>query len=285
MMKFRPWLALLTLALVAPLSGCGLLMELAREETEVLSASQSKDLLLVARTAKSVYRPGEAVVVEVELYNSSDKTWKIRTLNASTAPPVGATGSLTFFSGLVKSTRKIQHFPVVSRREEATMKRIGAATQEIGPGETIRRKFVHTQMTERPGSFNLQVHMEPYWGMSANRSGKIFSSSISYEVYGAPLLARDSRGLIKLEEAIGIATAAAPGDVNLVDAVLTDDEMGFQKWWINVEFTDAEGEAGRAGYLVDPYFGRIWRETAPFGPHVRPDTAPPVINSRRRQSS
>lgn len=283
-MKFRSGLVLLTLSVIAPLNGCTILMELAREETEILSASQSKELLLVARTAKSVYRPGEAIVIEVELFNSSDETWEIRTLNASTAPPVGATGSLTFWSGLVISTRKIQRFPVVSKREEATMKRIGAATVEIEPGDSIKRKFVHTQMTEKPGSYNFQVHMEPYWGMTSNRTGPIYSSGTSFEVYGPPLLARDSRGLIKLEEAIGIATAEAPGDVNLVDAVLTEDEMGFQKWWINVEFTDVEGEAGRAGYLVDPYFGRISRETEPFGPNVRPDNEPPVINSRRRPS-
>lgn len=267
----RRALGLVLLLLAGSLqTGCVLLYKRAAEQTKTIESS-ADDLLLLAEVEKSVFRPGEAVIVYLTVSNTTEETIVVRGMSASTAPPGGIEGVVSFWYGRANSLRRLQRYPVVSTYEERQMASAETPTVEIEPGGTISRRFLLTRITPEPGTYRFQAHFDAYSIIRSQRLGKVFSNSLRYEVHGDMLFERDSKGLILLEEAIRVASARAPGDVQLVDAILIRDEGGFFKWWVNVDYANEAHEVSKAGYLIDAYRGHIWKEADPF-----PDSAKPV---------
>lgn len=264
-------LTLLTLlAASLALQGCGYLARRAQQGDPIIDAT-AKDIVVSATLSKSVYRPGEAVVVTVTARNTTDGPLRVLPPTAEAGLPAAAAGPLTFWFGPDNTFDRFQRYPVVSRREASSRGVQGGQTITLKSGEEMRRQFLLTRITEKPGAYVFQVHMEPFSGEDLKRIGKFYSNPISYEVYGPRLFRRDSKGLIELEEAIRIAAAEAPGEVHLVDAVLIEDEMGFYRWWVNVDFEKPSGGLVQKAWLVDPYLGRVWSEARQFESSLKRD--------------
>lgn len=271
--RFRRLLAPLALVLAAlMLQGCGLLAKKAQEREKIIDAT-GKDIVVLATTTKSVYRPGEAVVVTVTARNTTRTTLRVLPLSAESGPPNAAAGPLTFWFGKEGTLDRMQRYPVVSALESRSRAPGGGEAVDLGPGEEMSRQFLLTQITPKVGKYRFQVHVKPFPSEDLKRIGKFYSEPIVYEVYGTPLFRRDTKGLIDLEEAIRLAAAESPGDVQLVDAVLIQDEMGFHRWWVNVDYSRPAGGIVHKAYLVDPYLGRIWSEAKQFKSSIKRDAS------------
>ena len=246
--RLRPLFVSLLLALAAgPLSGCAVLAQWASKQ-ETVSPTSSEELLLRLTLEKPVYRPGEAILAQVSVVNTTDQVIKIRGLNRESA---------TFWFGEEGGPRRVQRFPVFSKKEDLEIKQTGAEVLELAPGEIRSRPFLLTQLSKKVGSYVAQVHMDPFERLQvADRSGKLYSNLAEFEVRGEPYLQRDNMGLIILEEAINIAAAATPGDIVMTDALMIEDEMGFYKWWINVAFRRPGGRP-RASRAAPPRSDRV----------------------------
>jgi hypothetical protein len=239
---------------------------------------------------KSVFRPGEAVVVTITARNTTNSTLRVLGLSADSGPPQSAKGTLTFWFGPDGRLDRLQRFPVISRLEARSRGTGGGEQVQLRPGEELTRQFVLTRITPDIGRYTFQVHLQPFSEDDLKRIGKFYSEPAYYEVYGPPLFRRDSKGLLELEEAIRIAAAEAPGEVHLLDAVLIEDEMGFHRWWVNVDYERPEGGLVQTAYLVDPYLGRVWSEAKQFESQIKRDarrvrydeTAPDARTGRGR---
>lgn len=257
----------------------------AAEAEKVIESGEAEEVILRLTTEKGVYRPGEAIVLRVTAINTTDEPIQMHMLMATTGPPRNARGSVTIWFGKESNTQRLQRFPVISRNEEEGMERSGGELIDLGPGEMMSRSFLMTQITGQPGDYVLQTHMEPFWGFQTRRMGKIYSNRARYRVYGEVLLERDTKGLIQMHEAINIAAAATPGEILLTDAILVDDDVGFYKWWVNVDYQDGNGQTQKSGYLVDPYQGRVWRRALPFPESMKQSRFEPGPRTQRMQSS
>lgn len=252
------------------LQGCGYLARRAQQADPLIDAT-GKDIVVTATLNKSVYRPGEAVLVTVTARNTTGAPIRVLALAAESGPPATAAGPLTFWFGPHGTLDRFQRYPVVSRGEATARGSTGGETLLLGAGEEMQRQFVLTRITPKPGRLLFQIHCEPFPSKEIKRIGKFYSEPQYYEVYGPQLFRRDSKGLIELEEAIRLAAAEVPGEINLVDAVLIDDEMGFNRWWVNVDYEKPAGGLVQTAYLIDPYLGRIWSEAKQFDSVLKRD--------------
>lgn len=262
-----------SLVLAVTSSGCLLstLAVLGAKPVEFADAS-GQDVLLRLSFDKSAFRPGEAVILTATLTNTTDETLRVRGLSGGSGPPQNVAGSVTFWRGRADEERRLERFPVVSLLESRDLRSGTEPLTELLPGQSIDRRFVLTRFTESPGAYVAQIQINPFVQSDLNqtRSGKIYSNVIGYAVHGQLLFDRDGVGLLELEEAINLCAARAPGDIVLADALLIEDEMGFYKWWVNVDYREPGGVERRIAYFVDPYLGRIWSEAQPFDPATHP---------------
>lgn len=269
-LRSLPGLLLLALAATLLLQGCGYLAQRAQQADPVIEAS-SKQIVVTATMPKSVFRPGEAVLVTVTARNATDAPLSILPPTAEAGPPMTASGSLTFWFGPDGTFDRFQRFPVVSKREARARGVGGGDTVSLKAGEEIQRKFLLPGITEEHGQYVFQAHMKPYPSKEVKRFGTFYSNALHYEVYGPRLFRRDSKGLIELEEALRIAAAEAPGEIHLLDAVLIEDEMGFYRWWVNVDYEKPSGGLVQTAFLIDPYIGRVWSEAKQFESTLKRD--------------
>lgn len=203
------------------------------------------------------YRPGQAVVVTVEVRNSGSSPVNIPELDAA---------SVEFWAGRKDDTRRAQSLPVVSEMESAAG--LGGRLTTLAPGASLSRKFVHTRLTSEAGEFVLQAR---YPAAGDGGSGEAsYSESLDYNVAGTALFTRDADGLVVKADAVGIAERELGGMAGASDAILILDEKGFLKWWVNVRSPD---EHAPKGALVDPYLGRFWALAEPFSPKAPPPNA------------
>jgi hypothetical protein len=203
---------------------------------------------------KKVYRPGEAMVMEVALTNTTGKEQPLPRLDVR---------SLSFWFGQVGEERRLQRTPVVSKKEEKDLKEKGGEEASLKPGQSWTRSFVHTGLTPETGQYVAQVHLESVLaGTSADN--KLYSNAPSYQVQGERLFKRDSQGLLELGEAFDLAAKQLTASVVSKDGILIEDEMGFYKWWINLDTLTPDGRPVKTGFLIDPYLGRVWSKAQPF---------------------
>lgn len=264
----RMGMAAVAAMLAMSLSGCALIRAGVASESQIIKASE--ELKLDVSLERAEFRPGEAVVATVRMTNASEEPIEVRDLSAESAPPVNVSGPVEFFFGPTDRQRRVQRFPVVSPKEEMQRGPRSTKTVSLAPGESKTRQFVLTSLTEHTGEFIVQVHLDPYMDLQARRTGKIYSEPVYYQVKGQPVFSRDSKGLILMEDAQELAADQAPGQVRTTDALLVRDDVGFYKWWVNVDYASVEGATQRRAYLVDPYIGRIWSEAKPFTEEERP---------------
>lgn len=267
----RACLPLSALGLPLVLGGCSYFSAKAKEDVKIIESS-SAELILHLDIDKSVYRPGEALVAQVSVTNTTNQAMKVRILTAITGPPQSVPGAVSFWFGPEDNSRRIQRYPVVSKLEINSRTGDDSQPMDLAAGQTISRPFLLTQMTREQGRFFAQAHMAPFDQSDSmgKRIGKIYSNQSSYVVYGDPLFDRDNQGLVFEEEAINVAAAATPGDILLADAMLVEDDMGFLKWWVNVDYLEPAGTTKKTAYLVDPYQGRILSKARPFDPATNP---------------
>lgn len=253
-------LLMLAVGMLSPLAGCSLFSPENWRDSQIAESS-SDDLILRLSLEKPVYQPGEAVVIQVTAINTTDETIRLRKMDKN---------SLSFWYGPQGGDRRVQREPVVSGMEEKELQGGGGGGMDLAPGQSVTRPFMHTRMTKEAGAFIAQVHMDPYPDVRSKRVGKVFSNTVEFMVYGDLMFLRDNMGLLDVEDGIKLASAQAPGEVVMSDALLIQDEMGFYKWWINLDYRQPQGGVVKAGYLIDPYLGRVWSEAKAFDPALKP---------------
>lgn len=245
-----------------------------REMGQKTEEEPAPELLVKLWADKSVFQPGEAILLHLKVINSSNEPIRMRGLDDS---------SLTFWFGRSDQSRRVQRSPVVSKLEEKGMQQRSAPPVEVAPGTSQTRSFLLTHFAPEPGDYVCQIHFDPEWDSIDSITGKIYSNLVSYRVHGDRLFRRDSLGLVMMEEAINVAAADTPGDILLTDAILIEDEMGFYKWWVNLDFIDSSGIKAQIGYLIDPYQGRIWAEADPFPASMKSEQPLPIISVPTRR--
>ena len=214
---------------------------------ESIPPTEPEDLVLALKLNKSVYRPGEAIIATVNLYNNSLRPLDIRALD-------GVDGdSVEFWYYLLKDPETtLKRLPVSSSLEEA------GQTMHLEPGGSTSRRFLLTRFTEYHGSMAAQAHYEPNPPFQAQlQLPMVYSNVAHFDVDGQQLFERDKSGIILKKEAIGLAQAVAPGDVRGAEAVIIEDEKGFYKWWVNLRVRDGTGQDRLMSWLVDPYRGKV----------------------------
>ena len=251
------WISLLGFILL--LQGC-------QSFSPKAAPAPSEDCTLKMALDKSSYQPGEAARVTVELINNTSQTKRMQKLNAR---------SVEFFFGRVGSPERMGRQAVSSKDEPMEEQ------TELAPGQTLKREFILTRLSEYGGALTAQAHYTP---LAPGLPPKIYSSMVQFEVKGKRLFARDPEGLIHKKEAIGLAGTAARGEVRQAQAILITDEMGFLQWWVNVELKPAGSSTRVVSYFIDPYLGRVRAQAnAPFDPKMaedprfaRPANLPPM---------
>ncbi|MBI3736739.1 hypothetical protein HY256_09535 [Candidatus Sumerlaeota bacterium] len=221
---------------------------------------------------KSVYRPGEAVIMEVTVTNTTDKPIRIQKLDSRSA---------SFWVGSKNSEERFQRMPVISKLEEKSLNAAGSDLTVLEPHKSLTRPFIHTFLTKEPGTYLTQAHLSPFADITSTHTGKIYSNPSEFEVRGDPLFGRDSEGLIlkKDAEALGRELAKSDGEVLKTDSILAEDQhAGFYIWWVNVECKRADGSVIRTAYVIDPYRGRSKGRGKPFPDTLKPKS--PEIKTR-----
>jgi len=203
---------------------------------------------------REVYRPGEAVVLEVAVTNTTNQEVPLPRLDGR---------SLSFWFGPVGEGRRCQRTPVMSKKEEKDLKEKGDEEASLKPGQRWTRSFVQTELTPETGQYVTQVHMGPVL-VDASADGKLYSNAPAYQVQGERLFKRDPQGLLELSEALDLAAKQLTANVVSKEGILIEDEMGFYKWWINLDTRTPDGRPLKTGYLIDPYLGRVWSKARPF---------------------
>jgi hypothetical protein len=202
----------------------------------------------------------------VELSNNTSRARRLQKLSAQ---------SVEFFFGRAGDPERMSRQAVSSKDEPMD------ELAELAPGQTLKRPFVLTRLSEFGGALTAQAHLAP---SAPGLPPKIYSNVVQFEVKGKPLFARDPDGLILKKEAVRLAAAAAQGEVQQAQALLITDEMGFLQWWVNVELKPAGAAARVMSYFIDPYVGRVRAQAkAPFDPQMaldprfaRPANLPPM---------
>jgi len=198
---------------------------------------------------KATYRPGEAAVCAVALTNRSGKGLDVQIPNFA---------SLRFYYGPIGTDIRLERQPVASPLEPAVK------TLPVVRGETVRRRFVLTRVTQDAGRQALHV---------IYRSGKedidrgvgVIARAVPFVVDGHQRYARDSQGLLMERDAKRVAReAAGAGEKAAADARLVRNEAGFLDWWVDVKKA-APAKAGAKSFFVSPYTGRVRAAAKPHG--------------------
>ncbi len=245
------------------------------EDPAFRQAETSDSPLQLKIAAPSSYLPGQAVVFEVELANLGGDTKRLLSLDHK---------SLAFYMFPAteegrKHVRKID--PVYSESEPT-----GLMTP-LRPGESLKRRFLFTQLTFDRGKFILMAECTPPGrnvtdippeGESPTKRSKkdkpgdsapqkIYSAPFEYSVQGDKVAAhRYLNGLLARKDAIELAKGEVDGEVAETDAIRILDEMGFEKYWVNVQYRDKAGKESTRSFFIDPYLARVWKEAKqPFG--------------------
>lgn len=253
-----PWIfhLIVMCGLLVLTSGCRTMQRV--DESAAEQANQDVDALTIRITLdKSVYRPGEAIRVDVMLCNNTNEPNTLPDLDAETA---------RFYFGARDASERMERQAVSSKNE--TMYQ----TIDLPPGQTTQRSFLLTRLTQYRGSMLVQTHYDPNPPVGTRTMSKIFSNPIRFEVSGEPLFERDTAGLILKYEAIRLAQAQANGEVQSAAAVLVQGYDGFYQWWVNLQLAPEAGPVAPIGYIVDPYKGfvRGWA-VEPFDPKLLKD--------------
>lgn len=212
---------------------------------------------------RQTYRPGQAVICKATLHNVSETTRTIPKLDAASL-------RFAFMSVGDAESGPLRYVdPVVS-----TLEPLGR-TQRIAPNGTVTRPFVFTTLTFERGRFALHATYEQ------PVPAKTRSQARKFTVQGREaFVKRYPDGIVTREEAIELAQAEIPYPVRDARAVMTVDRKGFKAWWINLYLGDPDDPQGVISYHVNPYLGRVWRETQPFKENLLKDQRPFPKNSR-----
>lgn len=243
MRRFRLQLLMTVIVAVSVLAGCS---------SSTISDQPYEDFQLSLTLDKSVYRPGEAILATVSLYNNTSKSIDLPELDAQ---------SVVFWFGRVNDPEKMERRAVSSEKDPK------GRIRPLSPGESVKRQFLVTTLTHYGGQLSLQAHFDPTIPMVVADVPRLYSNSLQYDVSGPRLFERDGAGFLEKSEAIGLARAKAGRDVTAADAIFVKDEMGFYKCWVNLKVADDQ----YISYLVDPYIGKVWSEAKPFNPALIKD--------------
>ncbi|MCX7014823.1 MAG: hypothetical protein NTW86_20120 [Candidatus Sumerlaeota bacterium] len=222
------------------------------------------DLAVRVAMDRSQYRPGDAVVVAVELTNMTDKPLPARWPNFD---------SLQFFFGSTDKKVPFRRSPVYSKDEIP----LQFSMKELESGGKWRRNFLLTRLTESPGEFVLTVGytpsaprlpgVDPKDQKSEKAAPRMsWSNVVLYTVGGDRALHRDSKGVLLKGDAVALAKQRLARPVADVKTELIWDEYGFLEWWVCLTVapeTLTASEPPKHACFVNAYTGRVRPEEAP----------------------
>jgi hypothetical protein len=213
-------------------------------------AVDASEIAVSAHLDRGSYRPGQAVVCSVSIKNATRKDLPVPFPNAR---------CVEFHCGLAGTDVRLKRDAVRSPKEE------GFRMVPLKPGQTLKRRFVLTRVTEQEGTHALHVFYHP--AKAAEVLGpKYIAPTIGYHVAGPVLFHRDAKGILLKKDAAKVAVAKAGGGDAKADAVLVRNEAGLLEWWVNVVRSSGGGRepAGRtSSYLVCAYRGTVRASAKP----------------------
>jgi hypothetical protein len=254
----RPaWTCLHCLLILVLLTGCSWF---ASDEI------RDPSLEITAEIGGAEYRAGEAVLVHLTIANTGAIPQMVQRPDAR---------SVRFLLKRLGEPEDIERRAVASEDEP-----LGDQV-ELAPGERIERRMLFTRVTQYVGPMLGQIHYRPYLFPPPNEPPKVYSEPFSFTVTEPLLFHRDSAGLIEKPDAIALASAATTGTVIGSEAIMSIDERGFLKWWVNLAVVPeaTSSIASPRSWFVDPYLGRVWAEAEPFpsewarDPRIQPTPA------------
>lgn len=221
-----------------------------------------KGLVLNLTLNKEVYPPGEAVICDVSLENTSEILLNIRSLDHSSV-------EFYFLPKEKDSYSNMQIIePVYSDYESAN------GTIVIDPKAKINRNFVFTNLTFNRGEFVFQATYTIPQSPDSTEKIIIYSKPVFLNVKGEKVFTeRYLNGIITKESAIELAKreirdkiekTSAVMTIVKYDAILIKDEAGFLKWWVNITYKNVNYFEKTKSFFIDAYRGVVWKEAVPF---------------------
>jgi hypothetical protein len=216
-------------------------------------------LELTCTMDKSVYRPGEAVVIDVRLHNNTRQRMTVRQLDASSI--------IVAYNRLGDPETPVLREPVYAKNEPLN------AITPLAVGQTVERKFVFTRLSHFQGPLKAQAQYDPNPPRSFINGSSIYGNVMNFEVAGPPLFERDNAGLITQAAAIALAKKQVQSAVTDAKAILVEDKnTGLYVTWINLSVASAaDGKPTIESFLVDPYRGFVRGRSRPFRPEAAED--------------
>jgi len=232
------------------------------------------------------YRPGEAVLVAVEIANLTDREMTVRALNFDSAK---------FYFAATDKDLSFRRDPVYSKNEIPQR----FATISLAAKGTERRDFVLTRLTERQGEYVLTVGyslsavvlpgMEPPEDQGQRKKAlqskaMNWSNPAVYRVAGDPACHRDSKGVLLKDDAVDLCLKRFGRSASTVETELIWNEGGFLDWWVCLTVapeTLGSGEPAKHAWFVNPYLARIRKEAPVRLTYLRPKAKDATKVTRR----
>jgi hypothetical protein len=209
-------------------------------------------LILVLSIDRPTYRPGDAVIANVQVLNTTGHEYTIQNLNAK---------SLSFWliNADTDETHKLE--PVYTEKEDMIFPRT------LGEHEAISRPFLLSEATTTSGTYSLHAIYEGAL-VAENKAPFVPPSKrVVFRVEGERQFSRDLNGILKKDDAIELARRAVGEPATLVDATLVKNEAGFLDWWITLQIKQSSGNEGKEvkrAFLINPYLGAVRKEVSPL---------------------
>lgn len=218
-------------------------------------------LRLYLRSDTARLRPGEALVVEVLLVNTSSEPILSAWLNHR---------SLNFYLRSPYLAEPVRIIPVYSEKEPPIV------VQELKGDGLWSRQFVFTQATSTSGTYTLTAafHQDPDGALPSHYFAT--AAPLEFRVDGEWAARRDRNGVLLKEEAIRLARNKAGAPDSRAEARLIINEAGFYDWFIRLTAPGGEQRA----FLVNPYLAGVRQEADPAAFPERQEEAVPKVMKR-----
>jgi hypothetical protein len=230
----------------------GLVLFVLAQGCSLVRSGAEPALILVLSIDRPTYRPGDAVIANVQLLNTTRHEYTIQNLNAK---------SLSFWliNADTNETHKVE--PVYTEKEDMIFPRT------FGEHEAVSRPFLLTEVTTTSGTYSLHVIYEGALVAEKKTPFVPPSKKVVFRVEGERQFSRDLNGILKKDDAIEIARKAVGEPATVVDATLVKNEAGFLDWWITLKIkqsSDNEGKEVKRAFLINPYLGAVRKEVSPM---------------------
>ncbi|MFP4057345.1 MAG: hypothetical protein ACLF0G_10795 [Candidatus Brocadiia bacterium] len=200
-------------------------------------------LALSASLDREQYAVGEPLVVALRLENRGRRAVEL---------PQFTHQAVKFLYGCTeRGAPRIIRQPVHSRQ-------VAPQPRHLEPGESLRRRFLFTRLTDEPGEYALLAGFKGAVVGGTWTDQRVYAQPVAYRVGEQVALRRDpTSGMLLKAQAVELARREGEGEVANARGVLVPlGETGLYTWVVLLEVRGEDGERRRV-VQVNPYSGRV----------------------------